>query len=99
MAMALPTEVDYAISLMNEQSAFLLKTDEQLDALVKSKFLDENDKVFVKRISECVNYLKNEADAIAKYAKSETQADLDSFNFYRYRAWSLIEDLLGLKED
>ncbi len=92
-------EAEYAISLMNEQSSFLSKTQEQLDALVATKFLDENDKDFVKRTSECVNYLRNQAEAMAKYAKTEAQADLDSYNFYRDRAWKLIEDLLGLKED
>lgn len=92
-------EAEYAISLMSEQSAFLLNTQEQLDALAATDFLDENDKSFVKQTSECVNYLRNEAEAMAKYAKTESQADLDSYNFYRDRAWKLIEDLLGLNKD
>lgn len=92
-------EAESVIMLMNEQSSFLDNTVKQMNALQATDFLDDGDKAFVGKVSECVNYLKNQANAMAIYAKSNSQSDLDSYNFYRDRAWNMIEDLLGLNED
>ncbi len=92
-------EADYAASLMKEQEGFLIAAIDQLNALKATDFLDEDDKLFVQQTTECLNYLKMQAGAMGKYSQGESQADLDSYNFYRGRAWNMIEDLLGLGED
>lgn len=89
-------EDDYVVSLMEEQKSLLANTIDQLNLLTASDYLDTNDKEFVKQTTDCLNYLKMEAEAMSKYVGSKTQADLDSYNFYRDRAWNMIEDLLGL---
>jgi len=91
-------DAEYAITLMEEQKNLLANTIAQLDVLLKSDYLDASDKEFVKQISECINYLKMEAETMSKYVSSESEADLDAYNFYRDRAWAMIEDLLGLKD-
>jgi len=89
-------EADYVITLMGEQKSLLANTITQLNLLMESDYLDSNDKEFIKQTTDCINYLKMEAEAMTKYIESESQADIDSYNFYRDRAWTMIEELLGL---
>ncbi|MCE3258517.1 MAG: hypothetical protein K0S12_158 [Bacteroidetes bacterium] len=86
-------------SLLGEQAKGIEVIINNYSKLLESGFLEsESDKEFIRKAIRCAGYLQKEASSYKNYVETKDVGEVDKYNVARNNAWSLIEDLLGLKK-
>lgn len=88
-------------SLMDEQTAMIDVLKDLLDKAVKddSESLTPDDKMYLREMITCLDYLKKEAQGLHDIAVDGSDDANKRYNTNRDLAWDLIEELLGLNEE
>ncbi|MCE3225716.1 MAG: hypothetical protein K0S32_267 [Bacteroidetes bacterium] len=86
-------------TLLGEQSNGINVIVTNYKKLLDSGFLEsEDDKAFIRKAIKCAGHLQEEANAFKNYVETKNKSDITKYDTARNNAWSIIEDLLGLKK-
>ncbi len=69
-----------------------------LDKLIKSKEVSDADAAFLKRMIDCYTLLTDEGKFLIEYVNTGKESALTAYDSKREKAWTLISELLGLKQ-
>lgn len=86
-----------ALGLAQSISGLLSSAVEQVQAVQKSPTISAEDEVFLGDMVDTYQTLRREADYLAAYVQSGSDADSEKFQKAREAAWNKISRLLGIE--